>query len=281
LRGRSFARRETRTDLEFAMQMFAQAIALDPSFALAHAAMANACGTVYEWHERNSGWIEKGLASCDRALALEPQLVDALVARARVFYAQKRYDEAIRFARMAIERKPDSPGAYNVLGRAYFATSRFQEVVALVDRAMEVIGDDYNTYIPFITATDNLGEKDAANRLRERHVGVLRRQLEQVPEDVRARILLASTCAYVGDREDAIRQLDMAVALRPTDANILYNAACTYGVMSMKAEALSLLKRAGAAGYLNWDWLPRDPDLTCLRDDPEFLRLIEEGKRNS
>jgi tetratricopeptide (TPR) repeat protein len=281
LRGRSFARRETRTDVEFAMQMFAQAIALDPTFALAHAAMANACGTVYEWHERNSGWIEKGLAACDRALSLEPQLADALVARARLCYAQKRYDEAIQLARTAIERKPDCPGAYNVLGRAYFASGRFQDVVGLVDRAFEVIGDDYNTYIPFITATENLGQKDAANRLRERHIGVLKRQLELVPEDVRARILLASTYAWVGNQEDAIRQVDMAVALRPADANILYNAACTYAVMGMKAEALSLLKRAGAAGHLNWDWLPRDPDLACLRDDPEFLQLIAEGNRKS
>jgi len=281
LRGRSFARRETRTDLEFAMQMFGQAIALDPTFALAHAAIANACGTIYEWHERNSQWIEKGLAACDRALALEPQLVDALVARARVFYAQKRYEEAIQLARTAIERKPDCPGAYNVLGRAYFASDRFQDAVALVDRAIEVNGDDYNTYIPFINAMENLGQKDAANRLRERHIAVLQRQLEQVPEDVRARILLASLYAYIGNREDATRQVDMAVALRPADANILYNAACTYGVMGMKAEALALLKRAGDVGYQNWDWLSRDPDLTCLHDDPEFLRLIEEGKRKS
>jgi non-specific serine/threonine protein kinase len=279
LRGRSFARRETRTDLEFAMQMFGQAIALDPTFALAHAAIANACGTIYEWHERNSRWIEKGLAACDRALALEPQLVDALVARARVFYAQKRYEEAIQLACTAIERKPDCPGAYNVLGRAYFASDRFQEAVALVDRAIEVIGDDYNTYIPFINALENVGQKGAANRLREQHIGVLQRQLEQVPEDVRARILLASLYAYIGNREDAIRQLDMAVALRPADANILYNAACTYGVMGMKTEALALLKRAGDVGYQNWDWLSRDPDLTCLHDDPEFLRLIAQGSR--
>jgi len=279
LRGRSFARRETRTDLEFGMQMFGQAIALDPTFALAHAAIANACGTIYEWHERHARWIEKGLAACDRALALEPQLVDALVGRARIFYAQKRYDEAIQLARLAIERKPDCPGAYNVLGRAYFASDRFQEAVALVERAIEVNGDDYNTYIPFINATENLGQKEAARHLRERHIGVLRQQLEQVPEDVRARILLASTYACVGNREDAIRQLDMAVALRPSDANILYNAACTHGVMGMKAEALALLKRAGAAGYQNWDWLSRDPDLACLHDDPEFLRLIEEGNR--
>jgi non-specific serine/threonine protein kinase len=44
LRGRSFARRGTRADLEFAMQMFEQAVALDPKFALAHAGMAHTCG---------------------------------------------------------------------------------------------------------------------------------------------------------------------------------------------------------------------------------------------
>ena len=42
LRGRSYARRLTRQDLEFALQMFENAVALDPKFALAHAAIANA-----------------------------------------------------------------------------------------------------------------------------------------------------------------------------------------------------------------------------------------------
>ncbi len=40
-----------------------------------------------------------------------------------------------------------------------------------------------------------------------------------------------------------------------------------------------MLKRAKEVGYANWDWAARDPDLVCLRDDPEFLRLIEEGER--
>ena len=43
LRGRGYARRLTRQDLEFALQMFNDAVALDPEFALAHAAIANAC----------------------------------------------------------------------------------------------------------------------------------------------------------------------------------------------------------------------------------------------
>ena len=35
LRGRSYARRLTRQDLEFALQMFENAVTLDPNFALA------------------------------------------------------------------------------------------------------------------------------------------------------------------------------------------------------------------------------------------------------
>ena len=66
---------------------------------------------------------------------------------------------------------------------------------------------------------------------------VLRQQLERVPEDVRARILLATNLAYYGQEADeAIRHLKTAVALRPNDPNTLYNAACTYGVLGRKRK---------------------------------------------
>src|SRR6266436_888954 len=43
LRGKSYARRLQRQDLEFALQMFENAVILDPNFALAYAAIANVC----------------------------------------------------------------------------------------------------------------------------------------------------------------------------------------------------------------------------------------------
>ena len=106
-------------------------------------------------------------------------------------------------------------------------------------------------------------------------IKVLRQQLELVPEDVRARILLATQLAYLKeDADESIRHLQTAVALRPGDPNTLYNAACTYGVLEKKAEALETLKKAFAAGYGNQDWAARDSDLDCLHDDPEFLKLV-------
>ena len=73
---------------------------------------------------------------------------------------------------------------------------------------------------------------------------------------------------------EAIRHLQTAVALRPRDTNTMYNAACTYGVLKRKPEALETVKKALAAGYGNLDWMAKDPDLDCLHDDPEFRKLV-------
>jgi len=281
LRARSFARRETKPDLSFAIQMYEQAILLDSRFALAHAGIANACGVMFEWHDHDNHWIERGLAACERALALESNLPEALVARARIRYELRNFEESINDVQRALERKPDCEGAYNVLGRCYFSSDRYEEAAALAPRAVEANANDYNMYIAFVNSLEAIGRTEEARRYRELEMKVLEQQLEQVPEDVRARILLAADYASYGRKEDAIRELEKAVALRPNDSNILYNAACTFGVMGKKAEALDLLKRAELSGYSNIDWATRDPDLTCLHNDPEFLKLIENASRKN
>lgn len=272
LRGRSYTRRE---NIDYALQMFEQAIHLDPKFALAHAGIAHLCGLTYELREQSDKWIERGLAACDRAMALAPDLPEVLVARARIFYAQKKYIEAAMLAERAIERKSDCDGAWNILGRALFASGRFAEAAALTEKAIEFNGDDYNTYIPYNLSLDRLGQKTQGDSLRQRMTEVLRQQLELVPEDVRARILLATNLAFDGsDPDEAMRHLQTAVALRPGDANTLYNAACTYGVLGRKREALDALKKALACGYGNKAWASKDSDLLCLHDDAEFRALV-------
>jgi serine/threonine protein kinase/Flp pilus assembly protein TadD len=278
LRGRSYTRRES---LEFALQMFEQAVKLDPSFALAHAGIANVCGVYFETHGADPKWIERGEAAYRRALEINPQLAEGLVGKARIYYSLQKHEEAIKYALQAIERKPDCEGVYNVLGRAYFASGRFQEAADLVERAIEANGDDYNTYIPYTNALDRLGKNDKARRFREMEVLILERQLETVPEDVRARVLLAADYANLDRKDDAIRHAEMAVALRPSDANVLYNAACTYGVLGRKSEALAMIRRAKDVGYANTDWPRIDPDLTCIHDDPEFKSLFPTPASNS
>jgi len=271
LRGRNYARRE---NLEFAMQMFEKAITLDPNFALAHAGLGDICGLIYQIHDHQPRWIEKGLEACDRALSIDSNLAEALSARARIFYAEQKYDEAIRYAKLAIGRKADCEGAYTVLARTYFSADRLEEGAALLDAALAASGDDYNVYVPFLNILGKLERTADRKTLQARLLKVLEQQLELVPEDVRARILLAVNYALVARRTDAVRELEKAVTMRFNDPNVLYNAACAYGIMSMKREALEMLKKAKAAGYANLEWAKRDPDLLCVQDEPEFQQLF-------
>jgi serine/threonine protein kinase/Flp pilus assembly protein TadD len=278
LRGRSYARRES---LEFALQMYEQAIRLDPNFALAHAGVAYICGIIYEVREHDPKWVDRGDAACNRAMELDPNLPEALVARARILYSQQKHDEAIDLAHGAIGIKPDCEGVYNILGRAYFASGRFEEAATLIEKAIEANGDDYNVYIPFTNALERLGRFAELDRYREMEVRMLERQLELVPEDVRARSLLAADYANSGRADDAARHLEMTIALRPNDSNVLYNAACTYGILGKKAETLELLRRALAAGYANFAWPHQDPDLKFLHNDPDFLEMFPIRPKDS
>ncbi|HXE91488.1 MAG TPA: tetratricopeptide repeat protein, partial [Terriglobales bacterium] len=273
LRGKSFARRRTRQDLEFALQMFESAVSLDPNFALAHAAVANACAQYHLHFQREAAWIERAKSACQRAAALQPQLPEVMVAQAWLHYAEQKFDDAIGSAQQAIERKRDSEGAYYILGRALFSAGRYQEAAGIAEAAIEASGDDYNIYVPIQNALGALGKEEALRNFRLQRIQALEQHLKQVPEDARARSHLAISYATTGRPEDAIREINLAVALRPDDALLLYNAACIFCLMKKKPEAMEALRKAWHAGYKDASWARRDPDLALLHDEPEFDKL--------
>ena len=276
LRGRSYTRRGNR---EFALQMFEHALQLDPNIVLAHAGIANVCAMQYYLEDRDINWIEKAVAAVNRAFELAPELPEAFVARARICYAQGKYEESAGYARKAIAHKPDCESCWDILGRALFASDRWQEAADLVERAVAANGDDYNVYVPYSNALSALGQTDAHRTLCERFATVLERQVEEVPEDTRARILLAGQYAKLDRRANATRELDTALTLGLRDPHTIYNVACIYGILEMKEEALNALNKAAQAGFTEWDLASRDPDLSCLHDEPEFKRLFEHPER--
>jgi serine/threonine protein kinase/Flp pilus assembly protein TadD len=276
LRGKRYARRQTRQDLEFALQMFENAVAIDPSFALAYAASANACAMFYWTFSRDQTWVERAREASGKAVALRWDLPEVQVSQAWVLYAASLHDEAVRMLKKAIERKRDCEGAHYLLCRALFATGRYQEVVDVAEAAIEASGEDYNVYVPILNCLGALGKQEAARNMRQRKMAALENHLKQVPEDARARILLGSDYASLGRPEDAVRELNLAVTLRANEASILYNAACLYCKLKRKPEALDALRKSWEAGFKDSAWARRDPDLIFLHDEPEFDRLYPE-----
>jgi non-specific serine/threonine protein kinase len=276
LRGKRYARRQTRQDLEFALQMFENGVAIDPNFALAYAACANACAMFYCNYSRDQVWVERAREASGKAVALRWDLPEVQVSQAWVLYAAALHDEAVRMVKKAIERKRDCEGAYYLLCRALFAAGRYQEVLDVAETAIEASGEDYNVYVPIVNSMGALGKSEGERNMIQRRTAAFENHLKQVPEDARARILLGGDYARLQRTDDALRELNLAVTLRANEASILYNASCLYCVLNRKAEALDALRKAWEAGFRDAVWARRDPDLLMLHGDPEFDRLYPE-----
>jgi len=278
LRGRSYARRLTTRDMEFALQMFENAVALDPNFAVAWAAIANGCAHVQYWSAAGGTYMERAHSASLRAVALAPELPEVLVSQGWILYAGNRFEDAVRLTRAAIARKRDAEGAYYLLMRTLFASGKLEEVAALAEEAIAATGTDYNVYIPIMNALGALGREEAKASVRTRNIRALENHLREVPEDARARILLGGMYAQEHRTEDSIRETNLAMTLRPNEATVLYNAACTFANLDRRAEALDALRKAWDAGYQDADWTRRDPDLAPLHGEPEFEKLYPAPK---
>ncbi len=281
LKGKSYARRLTRQDVEFALQMYESAVAQDPKFALAFAAIANICAQYQGSFGNDMNLLDRGRAAALRATELQPEQPEVVVAQAWVQYALGNYDAAVGSVRTAIARKPDCEGAYYLLVRALFAAGFNQEVANIAEAAIEAAGSDYNVYVPVLNALSALGKPEMQRNIRLRFIQTLERHLQLVPEDARARILLSSGYAEEDRVEDAMREANLAMVLRPNEGAVLYNAACTFCFLNRKAEALDALAKAYKAGMTDPVWARLDPDLAVLRGDPEFERLFPEKPATS
>jgi serine/threonine protein kinase/cytochrome c-type biogenesis protein CcmH/NrfG len=273
LRGRNYARRVGRQDLQFSLQMYENAVALDPEFALAHAGLANVCAQYYYHFERQQQWIDRAIAATKKASTHGHEAPEIQCAEAWVLFAEGRYDESAEKIRTALARTPDLDGGYYLLGRALFSAGRYQEVADIMEDALAHAGENYNTTIPIHNSLGALGKTDMLKNYLHREIAIYEEHLKKVPEDARARVLLAADYASQDRYEEAKREADMAMILRPDDSMILYNTACVFCAMNNPGDALIAIKKAWESGYRDATWTRQDPDLALLHGDPEFDRL--------
>jgi serine/threonine protein kinase len=278
LRGRDYARRVGRQDLLFALQMYENAAALDASFALAHAGVALVCAQYYYYFERQQKWIDRAIAATRTASATGSNAPEIHAAEAWLSYAEGRYAESAEKIRGALKRKPDLDGGYYLLGRALVSSGRYQEIIDLMEEALAQAGENYNVNVPIHNALGALGKVDALNNFVFREIAMYESHLTKNPEDARARVLLAIAYAHLGRHDDAKREADLAMILRPDDSMILYNTACVFCSMNNKKDALVAIRKAWESGYRDANWTRQDSDLAILLCDPEFDRLYPPTK---
>jgi tetratricopeptide (TPR) repeat protein len=101
-------------------------------------------------------------------------------------------------------------------------------------------------------------------------IGFIEGVVRKDPEFVEALQILGDDYTKRGRFDDGLKIDEQLAHLRPQDATVLYNLACSYSLTERVAEAFNALHRALAAGYTDFKWMAQDPDLESLRKHPLY-----------
>ena len=276
LRARNFLYRRTKNTINFSIQLFKKAIELDPRYASAYAGLGEAYASLYQDVERTEHYLDKAIESSLKALMYDSSLSEAYAALGLAYYNKRSFDEAVTASRKAIELDPNNFLGYWILGRIYHNTDRDSEAVEQFEKVVKMNPDFYSVYGDLQIAYARLGEKEKYHNTLQTALVVYARYLSQHPDDARGHMYFATDLAQVGRKDEAKLEAARALELSPDDPLMLYNATCFYAQMGENKLAIETLKKAFSAGYANLEWLKRDTDLEPIRNEPEYITLVEE-----
>lgn len=278
LRGLQYMRASGADNLALAREVFRSAAALDPSFAQAHAGVANADGFSLQWlfvpKESAATVRSEALAESEEALRREPDLAEAHLARGNVLALLGRADEADQSFRRATVLAPGLSDAWYYYARFLVSQGRFPDAAAAFEQATRANPDDYVSLSLVTMAYRRMGQNEKLLQAARQSVGAAERVLKNNPEEVRALYMSAQTLIQLGETEKGRQRLEQAVALRPRDFAVLYNAACGFANMGELDKALDLFDRAVDTGQGFRGWFEHDPDLDPLRPLPRFQQIL-------
>ncbi|HEX2268681.1 MAG TPA: protein kinase, partial [Pyrinomonadaceae bacterium] len=277
MRGRELLYLKGRRNTESAIQMFQNAVTIDPNFASSYAALAEAYSSMYEWYDGNSVWLSKAIEMNQKALELEPTLLEAQFGIAMVYFHHRRFAESERALEAILKENAEFYPAYLRLGMIAELTNDAERALKYYRQAAKLKPHDEDAWLYLADVTRSLGNVEAANNAALKVIEITARKLEASLDDIIVMSRLAEAYARFGSREEATATLKRVLELEPNDALALYNCACAYAFLGENESAIVLLRRAFERGFrMVGHWAQRDNAFELLRQDPEFQKLLPE-----
>ncbi len=183
LRGRQYFHQFRRKSFDYARQMFARAIVIDPAYARAYAGVADCCSHLYMYWGASNDDLKEAEAASRKAVELDPELGEAHVSRGLALLMTKKYDDADQEFKTAIRINPKLFEAYYFYARACFQQGKLEEAAQLFEQACAVNPEDYQAPVLLAQTYVGLGRRLEGETTSKRALGIIERHVELHPED--------------------------------------------------------------------------------------------------
>ena len=133
-------------DYKTAEQLYRQAIALDPGFALAHARLASVSAEIFHYYEPTDAWKSKARAEAETALRLQPNLAEAHFALGQcIYWMDQDYDRALEQFEIASRLSPSNGDIGRLIAAIKRRQGKWQESLEEYERVSRIDPQNPNT----------------------------------------------------------------------------------------------------------------------------------------
>lgn len=290
----------TGASFDAAMNACNKALSIDPNLAVAYATLYK----VYTFY----GFEQKGEEALQKAYGLNPN-DPVVIGRLGTFYEDSgKLPEALRFTKRFIELEPTNAFGYFTMGTIYYDVADFGQAEINLRKSLELQPDlDFPlTYLVRLYISQGkfkqaLETAQGANLSDSKHKldllgltesmsGNYAKAVEYFSKGNRrflngrfAHALLKSGRINEGRKvlEEAKQQALENLKQDQKNGDLEYLAATAFSADGNMKEAFTHLQKACDKGYLNYQFMERDPIFEGMRNNPQYQSIIECMKRNA
>ncbi len=240
LHAREYNNQVTKDANDKARQLFEEAVALDPEFAMAYSRLAytNIADTIYNWSKdpRESG--RKAYEMANKALTLDDSLDSTHYSLGFIYLVyMHEYDKAIAEAERGVELNPNGNEALAILGIILNRAGRPAEALTVLEKAMRL------NPLPQAYQYAWLGVSHMLMNQNDKAIAILEKGLRMQPNNNVCLVNLAAAYGLAGRQEDARKTAAEFLRLNPKFS--LEAWAKTYKDPAVQERLIGALRKAG------------------------------------
>jgi serine/threonine protein kinase/tetratricopeptide (TPR) repeat protein len=236
LQGRGYLQNYDRPENnDSAIQVFQQALKLDPNYALAYAGLGDAYWKKYT-DDKDPRWVQNSRESCEKAVSLNPNLAAAHECLGTLYTGRGQYESAVAEFESALKTEPTNDDAIRGLARTYEQLGKLSEAEKTYQRAIDLRPQywaGYNWLGAFYG--NHTRYADAAK--------MFSKVISLAPESFRGYYNLAAVNVALGQYAEAIANLNHSISIRPS-ATAYANLGMAYFCLRRFDEAAQSFEQA-------------------------------------
>ncbi len=287
-----------------AIEMLQKSTQLEPNYAPAWAQLGRAYTTNASLQFGGRENYDKAQAAYEKAIALDPALVEPRIYMANLLTDTGRVEQAVPLLRSVLHDSPNNAEAHWELGYAYRFAGMLKESVEECEKArqnnpqVKISSSAINSYLylgEYEKFLQSLPDNDSVyilfyRGLAEYYLNHLDqaaqdfdRAFEKEPSLLPANVGKAISYSIKHDNGRGLQLLkqteDKIEERGVSDPEGIYKVAQAYAVLGDKTSALHMLRHSIGGGFFCYPYFVRDPLLQSLRDEQEFQELMNQARQ--